>query len=197
MNRPRIVGMLSAALGSTAGFLILSRWSLAGTITGAILMPVIFTLVSFGSHETLERSTKWLVRRLKREQAESEPETVHTEEAEMSSAKTVTPRARGLQWAAAILALLAFSFSLYSLTQDDGGGLTILREKVIETVTVTSDQPAIYVARNPSDGTTETTDPSAALTTTTTAPADPDGLPVTTVPTTVGSDNSTTTTLSP
>jgi len=187
--------MLSAALGSTAGFLILSRWSLAGTITGAIVMPVIFTLVSFGSHETLERSTKWLVRKVKRKQTESETETTQTDKAEPPSTGTVTPRARGLQWAVAILALLAFSFSLYSLTQDSGGGVTILREKVIETVTVTTEQPSFSVARSTSGGITETTDPSAALSTTTTVATVPDDLPVTTSSTTTVPDASTTTTV--
>lgn len=195
MNRPRIVGMLSAALGSTTGFLILSRWSLAGTITGAILMPVIFTLVSFGSHQTLERTTKWFSRRVKRGQAESKTETAQVEKSEMPSEETVTPRARGLQWAVAILALVALSFSLYSLTQDNAGGVTILREKVIETVTVTSEQPSLSVARSMSAETTETTDPSAALSTTTTVTTDQDDLPVTTVSTTVPPDGSTTTTL--
>jgi hypothetical protein len=41
MNHPRIVGIVSAVIGSTAGFLVLHRWRLAGTMTGAAAMPVI------------------------------------------------------------------------------------------------------------------------------------------------------------
>jgi len=55
MNRPRIVAVVSAILGSTAAFLVLSRWRLAGTITGAVVVPVIYTLVSHCSTESLDR----------------------------------------------------------------------------------------------------------------------------------------------
>ena len=60
------------------------------------------------------------------------------------------PRARSLQWSVAILASLAFAVSIYSLTQDETAGVTILREKVIETVTVTTEQPTLSVARTDS-----------------------------------------------
>ncbi len=152
MNRPRIVGIVSAVLGSSAGFLALSRWHLAGTITGAILMPVIFTLVSFGSHESLDKIGEWMRRRVLRKagppaegpvSAEAGAADARTEET--PAPQTKRRAAHSLHWSVVTLACLAFAVSVYSLTHT-GEGTTILREKVVQTVTVTSERSALSVA---------------------------------------------------
>ncbi len=144
MNRPRIVAILSAMLGSTAGFLVLSRWRLAGTVTGAFLVPAIYTLVSHCSHESLEHLRTWSRRRLGK--AEAVPAEVSKAE-ERPVAKSLRPASRGLNWSVATLALLAFAVSVYSLTHS-GPGVTILRERVVETVTVSSDRYDLSAARS-------------------------------------------------
>ncbi len=203
MNRPRLLNLLSAALGSTTAFLVLSRWSLAGTITGAVLMPVIFTLVSFSSQETLERASKWLTRHARRRLSKASAKPSENEEAkahetgrahkESSGATVAKPRARSLQWSVAILASLAFAVSIYSLTQDGTTGVTILREKVIETVTVTSEQPTLSVARSIVPATAETTLPSAGDVATTTTALNDQGEPSPSTDSTLAGPSTTTT----
>lgn len=200
MNRPKLVGLLSAAFGSTAGFLVMTRWNLAGTITGAILMPVIFTMASFGSHETMERVSGWLRRRVKKGST-PEPATVEeVEETPIAAAAEPSWKSRGIQWSVVVLAFLAFAVSLYSLTRDDASAVTILREKVVETVTVTVEQPALSVAKT--DDTQVPTATTEALTdttesTTTTTVVDDETDPTDTTDTTVTTvDDQTTTTTS-
>ena len=210
MNRPRLVGLFSAALGSTAAFLILSRWSLIGTITGAILMPIIFTLASFGSHETIERAGKWVTRRVSKETAEPDGEDPESQKTDTPSPEMPRPFARGLQWSVVILAVFAFSVSLYSLVQGEDAKVTILREKVIETVTVTTEQPSMSFARDETSvtseaiatastleepATTETSTGQQNAVTTTTDPSGQDDPPATTVSTDLGLEGDTTTTL--
>lgn len=159
MNRPRIAAVLSATLGSTAGFIILSRWRLAGTITGAALVPLIFTLVSHFSTETLERMAKWARRRMPGRKSRenpgqlvlfdfpAEPKKARPADA---SAEAGAPKQAGrrLQWSLATFAFLAFAVSIYSLVHVEPSERTIVRERVIEssvvekTVTVTSLVPA-------------------------------------------------------
>lgn len=176
MNRPRLVGVLSTVLGSTAGFLILTRWSLAGTVTGAILMPVIFTFVSFCSHEGMERAGKWVGCRVKKDSGVAPADTPETEETVVAG--QAGPFRRSLQWSVVTLAFLAFGVSLYSLTQEPATEVTILHDKVVETVTVTVDKPTYSVAKSGSvEPTTVTTSSLAAVasqTTTTTAPVQDD-----------------------
>lgn len=200
MNRPKLVGLLSAAFGSTAGFLVMTRWNLAGTITGAILMPVIFTVASFGSHETMERVSGWLRRRIKKG---SPPEPAMVEEVE--DTRTSAParsswKARSIQWSVVTLAFLAFAVSLYSLTKDDASAVTILREKVVETVTVTVEQPALSVAKTddpqvPTATTQASTDTTESTTTTTVVDDDPDSTDSTDTTVTTVDDPTTTTSL--
>lgn len=199
MNRPRIVGILSAALGSAVGFAVLSRWHLAGTITGAILMPVIFTLVSFGSHESLDKAVGWLRRhtsrrsRLEEEAAATDDALVAAAEPPQTSEPQVEkkrPAAHSLHWSVITLACLAFAVSVYSLTHAEGG-TTILREKVVQTVTVTSVRSAIPVAQGAGDG--DVTGAGGA--TTTTMPAQGQDDPSATTVSTVAGQATTTTTL--
>jgi len=48
---------------STAAFLVVRGWDLAGTVAGAALFPVIYVLVSHGSNEGVETLNKWAQRR--------------------------------------------------------------------------------------------------------------------------------------
>jgi hypothetical protein len=177
MNRTRVVAVVSAILGSTAGCLVLSRWRLAGTITGAVVVPVIYTLVSHCSTESLDRLGKWarrLVHRRKSDtdlpEAETAPrtKTVSIEEAPgAETARTPAPRAAGarLQWSLVAFAFLAFATSVYSLVQAEPAQQTIVREKVIEnrivqkTVTVTSPASLTSSAAAAVSGTSSTTLP--------------------------------------
>ena len=191
MNRPRIVGVLSAVIGSTAGFLVLSRWRLAGTITGAIVVPVIYTIVSHCSHESLERMGKWARCRVGRGDvsipAEAEPTESEPGEPVTAASQTVRLTGRRLQWSAATLAFMAFAVSVYSLSQSEPG-TTILREKVVQTVTVTTDLSTLPGTRSyasnvsPAAGLPDSQD---ASTTTTATPGQGDP-PATTLSTVAG-----------
>lgn len=198
MNRPQLVGVLSTVLGSTAGFLVLTRWSLAGTVTGAILMPVIFTSVSFCSHEIMKHVGRWFNHRMKGESfCCPADESVNDEPPATVGTK---PLRRSLQWSVVALAFLAFAFSLYSVTQDRAEGVTIFRDRVVEMVTVTTEKPTYSMVRTvPAESTTVTTAPQPEsqdqTTTTATVPAE-DSEPTTdTTDTTVHSEGTTTTTI--
>lgn len=161
MNRPRIVGILSAVIGSTAGFLVLHRWRLAGTITGAAAMPVIYALVTHCSHASLEGLRKWLRCRVHKGKdsapkglvatdGSAEPaEPAATRADDAPTPRNARPGGRGLQWLVAALALLAFVASIYSLAQPDAK-TTILRERVVETVTVTTERSSLSLAKSDS-----------------------------------------------
>jgi len=60
MNRPRVAAVISAIGGSTAGFLVIHRWGLIGTFTGAAIVPVVYTLVSHASSAGFDSMDKWL-----------------------------------------------------------------------------------------------------------------------------------------
>ena len=60
MNRPRVAAVISAIGGSTAGFLVINRWGLIGTFTGAAIVPVVYTLVSHASTAGLDSVDRWL-----------------------------------------------------------------------------------------------------------------------------------------
>ena len=154
MNRPRLVAVASATLGSTAVFVVLSRWRLAGTITGAALVPVIFTFVSHYFTASLERMSRWARAHTARRRTHddsgqlalfelpAEPRRVTP----AAKAETPAPRTAGraLQWSVAAFALLAFATSVYSLTHTEPALHTIVREQVVQntivqkTVTVTA-----------------------------------------------------------
>lgn len=193
-------------IGSIAGFLVLHRWRLAGTITGAATMPLIYTIASHFSHTSLEGMRKWVRCRIRKtadpevaapdngdpqaadpQATAADPEPANA--AETPAPRSVRPAGRALQWTAAALALLALTASVYSLTHLEPG-TTILRERVVETVTVTTYDSSLSVAKSNSSDTAVTDLQGAS--TTTTAPA---AGPTTTVTTVAGSGGSTTTTL--
>ncbi len=100
MNRPRIVAVVSAILGSTAGCLVLSRWRLAGTITGAVVVPVIYALVSHCSVESLDRLGRWARRLVHRGKADGAlPETQTTPQAEAASIETASTETASIETA--------------------------------------------------------------------------------------------------
>jgi hypothetical protein len=188
MNRPRIVGILSAVIGSTAGFLVLHRWRLAGTITGAAAMPVIYALVTHCSHASLESLRKWLRTHVRKEADTALAELAATHDSaeptgsgepldqEPRAPRSMRPAGRGLQWSAATLAFLAFAASVYSLARSDPG-TTILREKVVQTVTVTTEHSSLALVKGWSDAATVTGLPGSqdsATTTTASATASSD-----------------------
>jgi hypothetical protein len=182
-------------IGSIAGFLVLHRWRLAGTITGAAAMPLIYTVASHCSHASLEGMRRWVRCRVRKSAdpectepaaIAAEPETAGV--ADTPAPRSLRPGGRVLQWSAATLALLAFTASVYSLTHLDAG-TTILRERVVETVTVTVDGPPVSVAKSNAADTAAAGLQDASTTTTTAAD------PITTVTTVAGSGGSTTTTL--
>jgi hypothetical protein len=193
MNRPRIVGVLSAVVGSTAGFLVLNRWRLAGTITGAVVVPVIYTIVSHCSHESLVRLWRWARCRASADADPVPAETVPSDETRADLSPTPTQEnthlaARRLHWSVATLAVLALAVSVYALAHSQPG-TTILREKVIQTVTVTTEQAKLSVAhRDASAVSADSKLPgSLGASTTTTAPPGKNDLPTSTVSTVAGS----------
>lgn len=148
MNRFRLISILSAMLGSIAGFLVLSRWRLAGTITGAAMMPLVFTMVSHGSHATYEHLHKWFHRRTKKVTEGTAEETSAADSVPLEAPvpQLARPVRHSLHWSVVTLALLAFALSIYSLTSSDSASTTILREKVVETVTVNAYRSTLAVA---------------------------------------------------
>ena len=187
MNRPRIVGILSAVIGSTAGFLVLSRWRLAGTVTGAVVVPVIYTIVSHCCHESLTRVGGWMRCRVGRgaDPAPAEPEAAAARPAdETAVSEKMRPAGHRLQWSVVTLALLAFGLSVYSLAQSEPG-IAIMREKVVQTVTVTTEQAKLSVAHRSTPKASPVAKPptSQSASTTTTANSGQGVLPTTTVST--------------
>ncbi len=133
-------------------------------------MPVIFTLVSFWSHESIHHASRWIGRRAKNSPDSEPPQAEDAEESQV--AEQPGWRALSLQWSVVALAFFAFAVSLYSLTHEPDATVTVLREKVIETVTVTSEPSRLSVAKSNALVPTVTTAQSGggAPTTTTTLP---------------------------
>ena len=80
MNRPRIAAIVSAAAASTAAFSVVSRSSLLGTLAGAALVPVIYTLVSHFSSAGLDHAGEWLRGRTSRGATHEDGRPVASEE---------------------------------------------------------------------------------------------------------------------
>ncbi len=157
MNRPRVAAVVSGIAASTAAFLVVSRWQLAGTLTGAAVIPVVYALVSHCSIESLDRLGKWTRRRIGREVSEQATAVGFASAAEPAEKRGPERGSHKIQWLLAVLASLALVVSVYSLTQPGTVESTIVREKVIEkTVTVTT-QAVSSVAQAASEVTSTTT----------------------------------------
>lgn len=136
MTRPQTVTIVSAIVSSTAAFLVTSRWNLAGTLAGAVVLPVLCSLVSHWSKESLG-SLGRLVRRHPRRQ----------EAAEAAGAPVVPvgpdrPRRRRVsrrEWLLAGCVALALTISIYSLAVPGLAQKVVVQDRVIErTVVVTT-----------------------------------------------------------
>jgi hypothetical protein len=151
---------VSGIAASVAAFLVVSRWNLAGTLTGAAIMPVIYILVSHSSLEGLDGLGRWTRRRVrgaassadesgrasaptiesaalgKAGEAESEPLPTGRH---MTGRRVPRPSESRAQWLLAGVACLALVVSAYSVVLRPPAEETIVRETVVEkTVTVPS-----------------------------------------------------------
>jgi hypothetical protein len=163
MDRPRFIAIISAIVGSTAGFVVLTRWRLIGTVAGAAVVPIVYSLASHFSNASLDRMEKWLRRRRRAGRLDSgetsdtstgavlespSPERKSSTSGEESLSATdeggvgASARKRGrfgAQWSLAALAVFALAVSVYSLVESSPGERTIVRERIVEkTVTVTT-----------------------------------------------------------
>jgi hypothetical protein len=203
MTRPRLAAIISAIAASTVAFLVVHRWSLAGTLTGAAVVPIIWTLVSHWSNESLDRLDR-LARKHARlraiinspspyeaaavdeagPSAQEEPTSPHTRTVYVTRGPAPLRTRPRLQWSLAAATILAFAFSIYSFT---AGGTV---EKVVVEKQVEVIEKTVFVSSGSSDsgGSSGGTESSTLSTTTTTAP--PEGQDQT--PTTTPSEPTTT-----
>ncbi|MBN1628452.1 MAG: hypothetical protein JW990_01690 [Thermoleophilia bacterium] len=163
MTRPRVVAVVSAIASSTATFLLLNRLNLAGTLPGAMVVPLVGTLVGHWSNECLDCAARVARRRLgKDEVTESQAPPVVAVTPGRSAAGR---RALG-QWLLAGFAMTALAVSLYSLTVPGPIQTVVVKERVVEkTVTVTtepSDGGPVAVALVQTDGDARTQGAEAA-----------------------------------
>ncbi|MGI5940406.1 MAG: hypothetical protein ACOX8V_06980 [Thermoleophilia bacterium] len=175
MSRPRLAVVISAIVASAVAFIVVSRWRLFGTLAGAAIVPLVYTLVSHWSTECLERLGGWIHRRaahrraagrvadhtvdepigvcesvsvdaVRSEEREGvDPLPVRADKGEQGQVKRPSTK---VQWSLAAFACLALAISIYSFTVSKDQEKTIVREKVIEktvTVTVPSDRPVAQV----------------------------------------------------
>lgn len=174
MTRPRVAAIISAIAASAAAFLVVSRWGLVGTLTGAAVMPVVYALVSQWSTDGIEHLRRWILRHISERRAIDQPEVAVLQAAshkagEMGQRSEVggrrtfdkTPRrgAPTVQWLVVTFAFLALGLSVYAIASSDPGDKTVVREKVVEkTFTVTVTTPAIgHAGGSPSDDMSATT----------------------------------------
>jgi hypothetical protein len=62
MTRPRVSAIISGIAASITAFVVVRRWGLAGTLTGAAVIPVIYAFVSHWSAEGFDRIAVWVRR---------------------------------------------------------------------------------------------------------------------------------------
>ncbi len=211
MSQPRVAGIVSGIAASIAAFLVVSRWHLAGTLTGAAIMPVIYTLVSHGSLESLESVGRWTRRRLGYEKSvggvsasshSTRVDPIATEMVEKAGIGSTEPgrqgdsrgRGRGgfkVQWVLAGVSTIALAVSVFSFLLQGQPDQTVIRERVVErTVTVTT-----QVTRSVEPGTgAGAADTTTSVTTEQADTSSTGDTPSTTVGTGNGQDGSGTTT---
>jgi hypothetical protein len=173
MTRPRMAAIASAIAASAVAFLVVSRWSLAGTLTGAAVIPILYTLVSHWSAESLDHLGKWIRRRVSSSGSLDEsteptpPESARSgagEHADLAAGGGIVPERQapkrgssGIQWSLAAFASLALAVSIYSLLLSGPVETTIVRERVIERTATVTTQAARSVVQAPSAYTSTTT----------------------------------------
>ena len=149
-----MAAIISAIAASAVAFFVVHRWSLAGTLTGAAVIPIVYTLVSHWSAECLDHLGKWTRRRVLRRESidDSIESTVESarlgarqhldlpgSEGDVAEKPSMKRRSSKLQWSLALFTSLALGVSIYSLVLSQPVEKTIVRETVIEkTVTVTT-----------------------------------------------------------
>lgn len=189
MTRPRIVAVVSAIIASASAFLVVSRWSLFGTVAGVVLFTVVNTFVSHWSSEGLDRASGLLRRRLqlvKPEEGRADTASLPAALRHSSAARTsatgdgrgepprVSPRrvpyrrTAVANWLLVGCALIAVSLSIYAVTsprEDKTVETVVVRQQVIEkTVTVTTEGADSVAQTRParqSDGATPAVDSTA------------------------------------
>jgi len=168
-----MAAIASAIAASAVAFLVVSRWGLAGTLTGAAIIPVVYTLVSHWSAESLDHLGKWIRRRVSSSGSldeSTEPTPPYSarsgagQHADLSAGGGTLPEGQapkrgssGIQWSLAAFASLALAVSIYSLILSGPVETTIVRERVIEKTVAVTTQTASSVAQAPSVDTSTTT----------------------------------------
>lgn len=184
MSLSRIATIITAGLSSAASFYILTRSGLAGTLVGALVSGVVYNVTSLGLNHGLSKSEHLL------KPQEPQPAAVQ-QSAGGSAAPPEVPatmhaapagRTRPARWLPMALGAAALLISIWAVV--DGGGSTLIRERIVEqpvvkekivvqTVTVTvapgptTEHPGGAAQPAPQSSTTETSIP----TTTTYAPS--------------------------
>jgi hypothetical protein len=174
VTRPRFAAVVSAIAASTVAFLVVSRWRLAGTITGAVLIPLIYTLVSHWSSQSFDHTAKWLRHRMLRGGPGDEPTRPSAAEALPSgtsrdggqpsnwgiTTKNAVPNrgTRRTQWLLMGFASLALAMSIYTLTSRNPVERVIVHDRVVEKITtVTTPAPTSGTRGSGASSSTTTT----------------------------------------
>ena len=184
MTRPRIAAIASAIAASAVALLVVRRWSLAGTFTGAAVVPIVCMLVSHWSTECLNHLGKWMRRRVLRRRSADEPAGSTGESArpgarqhaDLSLAEgdvvdkpSLNRGSSTLRWSLAVFASLAFAIGVYFLALSAPVEKTAVPEMlIVKTVTVTA-QGGSSVAEAPRGEASTTTTPETTTTATTPA----------------------------
>ena len=150
MSRPHTVAVVSAVAASTAGFMVASRSNLLGTVAGAMLMPLVYTLVAHWSTEGLGCVGRWARRRLglkiedeKADESSAVKETAAKGEPQTTPQPSLGRRNLLGQWLLAGFSLLALAVSIYAVAVPGPIRTVVVQERVIEkTVTVTTESDA-------------------------------------------------------
>ena len=152
MIRPRIAAVASAIAASTVAFVVVSRWHLVGTLAGAVLIPLVYTLVSHWSSHGLDHMAKWLRRRGQGRDLEEEPTQPSAVEALPSpesgdvnqlSGRGTAPRrpvpnhgTKMTQWLLVGVASLALAVSIYAITSPSPVERVIVHDRVVEKTSI-------------------------------------------------------------
>lgn len=183
MIRPRIAAVASAIAASTVAFVVVSRWHLVGTLAGAVLIPLVYTLVSHWSSHSLDHMAKWLRRRARGRNLDGEPTQPSTEEEALSSPasgdvgrlsspgtatrSTVPNRgARMTQWLLIGVASLALAVSIYAITSPSPVERVIVHDRVVEKTSIVTTSAEASGAQGSDASSRVTTDTMAAGTVT-------------------------------
>jgi hypothetical protein len=219
MSRPRIAALISAIVASTSAFLVVSRWSLFGTVAGAVLFTVVNTFVAHWSSEGLDRASGLLRRRLRLGKPSGEPAALPStssvdlqpeeidasvvgdgdrQSPRASTARTSRRRVTVANWVLAGCAVVAVALSVYALTNPRQGEtvetVVVHRQVIEKTVTVTT-EGTTSVAR--ADVTPQASGDTATTDTTGTGVTDSDPSTTTSDPSTEETEPSTTVTTDP